>query len=253
MHKLPQLMTYVINLDRSTERMAAMEARLQPMGLRWTRVSAVEGKLLDLATLPELSVPGFLAKHGRQPKAAEVGCYLSHLKIYQAFLAQSEAQFALVLEDDAIFAPDFTEVLEALCQAADDWDLVRLSGFHSGGPVGIRQLTPERELAIMFFQQTNSAAYIINRQAAQALLSRLVPITLPFDHAFDRPWHVGIKARMVSPLPVQLDWAQESTIGYLPADSGKLPWYRRFSTHRHRVINELRRGAHSLADWLKHR
>lgn len=253
MHHLSQVMTYVINLDRSPQRLADMKQRLEPLSLQWQRVSAVEGKLLDLSTLPELSMTSFMANHGRPVKPAEVGCYLSHLRVCRLFLEQSSHEFALILEDDVKFAPDFMAVLDGLLQHTQDWDLVRLSGFHSGGPVGIRQLSPGRELAIMFFKQTNSAAYLINRRAAQAMLDRLVPMTVPYDHAFDRPWALGLKARMVSPLPVELDWAQESTIGYLPGDSGKLPWYRRFSTYRYRLATECRRGLHSLSDWLQHR
>lgn len=252
---LSHLQTYLINLDRSPDRLAVMKERLDALGLPWQRISAVEGKLLDLPNLPELSIPQFLAHHGKQPKPAEVGCYMSHLKVFQAFLdtPPQAAQFALILEDDVEFAPDFMQVIEGLIRHAADWDLVRLSGFHSGGPVGIRELSPGRQLAIMFFQQTSSAAYIINRHAAQRMLERLVPMSVPYDHAYDQPWALGLKARMVSPLPIDLDWGQASTIGYAPADSGKLPWYRRGSTYRYRLMNELRRGKHSLLDWWQHR
>jgi glycosyl transferase family 25 len=255
MRPLPQVMTYVINLDRSPQRLAAMTERLAPLPLTWQRISAVEGKHLNLPKLQALSIPQFLANHGKQPKPAEVGCYLSHLKVFEAFLAtpESEAEFALILEDDVKFAPDFMDVLSGLIHHRADWDLVRLSGFHSGGPVGIRELCPGRRLAIMFFKQTSSAAYIINRHAARQMLERLVPMTVPYDHAYDQPWALNLKARMVSPLPIELDWAQESTIGYAPADSGKLPWYQRWSTYRYRLTNELRRGAYSLLDWWQHR
>jgi glycosyl transferase, family 25 len=252
MPSLPQVMTYVINLDRSPQRMAIMEERLKPLNLAWQRVSAVEGKLLDLPTLKELSIPGFLARHGKQPKPAEVGCYLSHIRVFEAFLAQANAEFALVLEDDVLFQADFLEVLGALINCRADWDLVRLSGFHSGGPVGIKALTPERQLAIMFFKQTSSAAYLINRQAARAMLDTLLPMTVPYDHAFDQPWAMKIKARMVSPLPISLDWDQESTIGYAPGTSGKLKWYRRFSTYRYRLSNECRRALNSTTEWFAH-
>jgi glycosyl transferase, family 25 len=252
MPSLPQVMTYVINLDRSPQRMAIMEERLKPLDLAWTRVSAVEGKQLDLPNLRELSIPGFLANHGKQPKPAEVGCYLSHIRVFEAFLAQHDAEFALVLEDDVLFQDDFLEVLQALTQCASAWDLVRLSGFHSGGPVGIQALTERRQLAIMFFKQTSSAAYLINRKAAQAMLNSLLPMTVPYDHAFDQPWAMGVKARMVSPLPISLDWEQESTIGYAPGTSGKLKWYRRFSTYRYRLCNECRRAVNSTSEWLAH-
>lgn len=250
MPHLPQVMTYVINLDRSPQRLAIMMERLRPLNLAWTRISAVEGKLLDLPQLKALSIDGFLKRHGKWPKPAEAGCYLSHLRVFEAFLAQPDAEFALVLEDDVVFQPDFTEVLQALVACPKSWDLVRLSGFHSGGPAGVRQLTPQRQLSVMFFRQTSSAAYLINRHAARQMLATLLPMTVPYDHAFDRPWAMGVKARMVSPLPISIDWDQESTIGYGPGTSGKLKWYQRLSTHRYRLRNECRRGLHSTFEWL---
>jgi glycosyl transferase, family 25 len=243
-------MTYVINLDRSPERMASMSERLQALSLPWCRISAVEGKLLNLHQLQELSLPGFLARHGKHPKPAEVGCYLSHIRVLEAFLAQADAQYALILEDDVIFQPDLLAVLTSLLACKDQWDLVRLAGFHSGGPVGVRTLTPKRRLTVMFFRQTSSAAYLINRHAARQMLSTLLPMTVPYDHAFDRPWAMGIRARMVHPLPITLDTAQVSTIGYAPQNSGMLKWHRRLSTHRYRLGNELRRALNSSSEWF---
>jgi glycosyl transferase family 25 len=252
MPSLPLVMTYVINLDRSPQRMAIMEERLKPLDLAWARVSAVEGKQLDLSSIREVSVPGYLANHGKQPKPAEVGCYLSHLRATELFLNQREADFALILEDDVLFQDDFLDVLRALMNCSSDWDLVRLSGFHSGGPIRIKALTEHRQLAIMFFRQTSAAAYLVNRKAATAILNSLLPMTVPYDHAFDQPWAMGVKARMVSPLPISIDMAQESTIGYDPANSGKLKWYRRFSTYRYRLRNECLRLLHSAKEYLAH-
>lgn len=97
---MASLHTWVINLDRAPERLVRIGARLDTLGLPWSRFSAVEGKLLtaeDQAQL--LDRPGFERRHGMTPTLGELGCYVSHVRVMQAFL-DSGHDFALILEDD---------------------------------------------------------------------------------------------------------------------------------------------------------
>jgi len=156
-------------------------------------------------------------------------------------LANPDACFGLILEDDVKFEDDFPCILNALAKVADTWDMVRLSGFHSGTPVNPLELTDQRQLCVMLTRQTSAAAYLVNRQAASHMVKHLLPMELPFDHAFDKPWEMPMKARMVHPLPTQLDWAQPSTICPPVNAFKRLPWYLRLSTHFYRSRTELKR------------
>jgi glycosyl transferase, family 25 len=236
------LKAFLINLNRSPKRLAQMAERLQRLDLLWQRVEAVEGRALNIHEHPHVSVPGYMRKHGKRLNPAEVGCYLSHIKALEAFLAHPTAQFGLILEDDVSFCDDFLPTLNALMASTSAWDMVRLSGFHSGTPVRSLYLTPERQLCVMLSRQTNSAAYLVNRKAASLMVKHLLPMELPYDHAFDKPWEMQLKARMVHPLPTKLDWDEPSTI----TPAMRLPWYRRWSTYRYRLRTELRRVIYAL-------
>jgi GR25 family glycosyltransferase involved in LPS biosynthesis len=63
---------------------------------------------------------------------------------------------------------------------------------------------------------TSSAAYVVNRRAAETLLKSMRPITEQVDHALDRPWETGLRTRGIRPMPVVLAPVAHttSTIGY---------------------------------------
>lgn len=248
---IPKLKTLLINLDRSPQRLQLMQQRLEKTRLSWQRVPAVEGKFLNIVEDPRVSLSCYRKRHGKVLNPAEVGCYLSHIKALETFLADPAANFALILEDDIDFAADFTHVLHDLLAHAAAWDMVKLSGFHSGTPVGGPTVGQKRRLSVMLSRQTGSAAYLVNRHAAEIYLAKLLPMQLPYDHAFDKGWDFGLRIRIVNPLPTELDWEQPSTIGGVDASPYvKLPWHQRLSTYQYRLFNELRRVAHGLRQWL---
>lgn len=131
-HSLP---IYVINLDHRRERLANVNEQLVRSDLPKTyeRVSAVNGTELDLnaapltekarAKLRRLAVTGVRTAHEDLSPGA-VGCYLSHLKVWQRVVA-NRAPVALVLEDDARLPADMRhQVQKALAAVPADWDLI---------------------------------------------------------------------------------------------------------------------------------
>ena len=205
---------YVINLDRDTERMDSIRANLEGLGLPFERLSAVMGK--DVPEWEKLVDMSAYAWRNRldAPRAGEVGCYLSHLKAMETFL-RTDAPWCVILEDDVEFLPACGEVLRTLSEK-DDWDLVKLFNFHSGLPVKKRALGSAHHLVAYLTRTTSSAAYVVNRRAAETLMQSMRPITEQVDHALDRPWETGLRTRGIRPMPVVLApvAATTSTIDY---------------------------------------
>jgi glycosyl transferase family 25 len=242
------LHTWVINLDRAPQRLARIGARLDELGVAWTRFAAVEGKLVPEAEQAALlDRAGFERLHGMTPSLGELGCYLSHVRLMQAFLA-SPHEFALILEDDVKPTYALPEVLERLMAAAARWDMVKLSAIHSGSPVGVLDMGQGHQLGVMFSRCTGSSAYVVNRVAAQRYAERLLPMQLPYDHAYDRGWVYGLKVRRVFPEVCVHDDLVESTIGN-PGPSRKFHWSRRWRTYGYRLKNELRRLGYGAGQW----
>ncbi len=205
---------YVINLDRDAERMASIRANLEALSLPFERLPAVMGK--DVPEWEKLvDLPAYAWRNRLDtPRAGEVGCYLSHLKAMETFL-RTDAPWCVILEDDVEVLPACADVLRSLAEK-DDWDLVKLFNFHSGLPVKKRALGSAHHLVAHLTRTTSSAAYVVNRRAAETLLKSMRPITEQVDHALDRPWENGLRVRGIRPMPVVLApvAATTSTIDY---------------------------------------
>ena len=250
--KHPRLQTFVINLERSPDRLRAIRERLARVGLPWLRVAAVDGSTLDLSRTTGVDIAGYRRNHGKQLNAAEVGCYLSHLRAMRAFLA-GPWQWALVLEDDADFPDDFQDLLRRLVAIGDQWDIVKLSSFHSGTPVRIEDLSERYALAVPLSRLMNSNSVLLNRHAAQVLVEKLMPMQLPYDHALERAWLFGLRLRTVTPSPCPSESNLVSTIGdRQQLRLFKLRWYQRAPAMLFRARTELMRvyfgGIHVLRE-----
>ena len=205
---------FVINLDRDVERMTSLAGSLKSLGLEYVRVPAVLGK--EVPGWEKLVDANLYGDRNRNvmPRPGEVGCYLSHLKAMEAFL-RTDAPWCVILEDDVEVLPACAAVLRSLAEK-DDWDLVKLFNFHSGLPVKKRALGSAHHLVAHLTRTTSSAAYVVNRRAAETLMQSMRPITEQVDHALDRPWETGLRVRGIRPMPVVLApvAATTSTIDY---------------------------------------
>jgi glycosyl transferase, family 25 len=237
--------TWVINLDRAPDRLARITAQLQRLGLPFHRMAAVDARLMTDEQRALLDEPAYRRKHGMLPVWGELGCYLSHVQVMRAFIA-SDAQFALVLEDDVLLHNGLPDVLQGLARHHGRWDMCKLSAVHSGTPQTFLRLSAGHQLAVMLSRCTGSSAYAINRTAGEAYLRQLLPMSLPYDHVFDQGWRLGLKVRLVTPTPCGHDEDIASTIVTPPGVKRKFAWYRRLPTYAYRLRNEAARVFYGL-------
>lgn len=244
---LQDLLTLVINLDRSPHRWDVMASRLGDLGLTFERVQAVDGQELGAPPWDGIDHRGYELYHGKRLHPNEAGCYLSHVKAIRR-LMDSGSEFAMVLEDDATFTPDTLAVLEALMAERAHWDVAKLNGRHSGTPVPQRRLTGDYRLVAFLTRNTGAGAYVINRHAGARYLKHLLPMVVPYDHSFDRAWRFGLRFRGVLPYPVHSQTGGGSTIRRQGdgAYAYKKPWWRKGPTLAYRTQNETRRLAHYI-------
>ena len=178
--------------------------------------------------------------HGRRRIPAEVGCYLSHVECARRLLA-SDATHALILEDDVAFQADFAETLKAALDRHAGWDILRLSALNSGPKIPYAPLGNGHSLAIALMREKGAGAYVINRRAAQWFVSRLVPMRLSWDIAFDLEYLYGLRAAYVVPVPVN---QRTETVSQIQDDvlAAKLPRWRYLTVLPYRAFLELARA-----------
>lgn len=242
--RIDGLNVYLINLDRATDRLARMTARLAALPLTFERVPAVEGARLTFP-IPQFSEWSYRLLHGRRRMPAEVGCYLSHVDCARRLLA-SDASHALILEDDVSFPPDFAEVMQAALARQSGWDILRLSTVNRGTKLPYAPLTKTRSLAVALMREKGAGAYVINRRAAKWIVGRLMPMRLAWDIAFDLEYLAGLRAAFVVPVPVsQANEAVSQIQGGVRAS--KLPRWRYLTVLPYRAFLETSRAVMRLS------
>lgn len=194
-----RLAVFLINMAGATERLAAMTARLDGLHLPFTRIEGVDGRALSFPH-PDFDERAYRILHGRRTTPPEVGCYLSHVAAVRAFL-DSDADLALILEDDVTFAPDFLTALDRAATQGRLWNLLRLTSVNRGRKYAMRDLGQGRRLAVALTREKGAGAYVIDRIAAAWILDRLMPMRLAWDIAFDLEYLAGLRAAFIDPLP----------------------------------------------------
>lgn len=99
---------FVINMERSSVRRERMNFLLKNTALDYEYISAVDGKALsDEEKNILFNIKKSINYYARDILAAEIGCTLSHQKIYRKIVSE-DINYALILEDDieSIFIPD---------------------------------------------------------------------------------------------------------------------------------------------------
>lgn len=102
--------TFVINLDKDTDRLDFISKQFTDLGMEFERLPAVLGKTYDFSKeyIPELC----LEKNGKLMNIGELGCALSHKRVWEKVVFE-KLDFALVCEDDIrITVKDFKKILE---------------------------------------------------------------------------------------------------------------------------------------------
>jgi glycosyl transferase, family 25 len=248
---MDNVITLLINLDRSKDRLAKTGSKLTELGIDWERFPAVDGWARQSEIASYVDEKSFRQRHGKPPVPGEVGCYLSHIHAMQHFLNTSR-EYALILEDDIVLSTDLSEVVSQLIAHPHRWDMVRLSGMHSGTPLKLLRLdqTPY-SIAVSTTSYTGSSCYLVNKKAARTMVEALLPMRLPYDLAYERAWETGLKVRMVTPAPCGHSFDMGSVIHQAGVVRLNFHWSKRLPTYAWRIKNDLQRFVYGLGQYVK--
>lgn len=124
---------YMINLRRRPERRKRMMECFKQLGLDVTVYDAIDGRSLNETVLSDMGIH-FMPEykdpyHKRAMTHGEIGCFLSHYKIWEE-IVKNEDGLVMVLEDDVRFEPYFRQKVINLIREANglklEWDLIYL-------------------------------------------------------------------------------------------------------------------------------
>lgn len=213
---------YVINLNRSTDRLARISADLNAAGLAFERIPAID------ASEPAIFEQVYDARENRRNYLAplsrqEVACFLSHRRAWQTFLETSDAPYAIFLEDDAAPLPGGLN-LQILQQAFAESDRAQIMKLYH--PPAVR-ISIRRSFPLV--PPLGAVAQAMNRAAAQAVLEFTARFHEPVDVALQRWWDHGARVSVARPM-----WFGEAS----GPSTIRSP---RQGPHEGRLLRELRR------------
>ncbi len=242
---------FVINLDSATDRWAFVENSFAGSQLIRCRVPAVDAKALRFPN-ENYAENLYHRFHGRTTNPRELACYLSHLKAMEAFLATDDP-CGLIAEDDLVLRPEFDAVIEMALRHSRFWNILRLTGLGPGRAAKVVRLHAGYSLCVSLGRLKGAGAYLIDRTAAETFLARLLPMRLPFDHAVDREWFLGLRAAYISPFPAsQTESAFLSSVQ--PGTYPKLARTRRcLTTYPYQAFNEVTRWTFRTSHYVRFR
>ncbi|CAD6187858.1 unnamed protein product [Caenorhabditis auriculariae] len=187
---------YVINLKRRPERLQKMEKIFELLGVEATVWEATDGNYLDSLPSPHKShatLPSYRDPIMNRPiKAGEIGCFLSHYRIWEDVVKEGLDR-VIVFEDDLRFAPNglqrVREVLADLDATGKPWDLIYL---------GRKKQADQEELWVSGHRHLSTVGYsywtlgyLLSKSGAEKLLAakplqKIVPVDEFLPIMFDR-------------------------------------------------------------------
>jgi glycosyl transferase family 25 len=168
-----------------------------------------------------------VARYGADLGPTEIACYLSHITLFERCLREGVDR-AVIVEDDVHPAAHFADALDALSAAPEAFEFVRLIGTRPRPSEPVASLTEDVRLVWPTHGLCGAQGYYLTRAAMQKLVSKGLPITLPFDMMLDRYWRTGITIFALDPYVVHDPLLGDSDIGKRPDawDERPRPWLR---------------------------
>jgi glycosyl transferase, family 25 len=195
---------YVINMAKDVARMVSMQQQLQAQGLSFERVEAVVGRELTVEQ-KKASFSSFWygLLQGRAATNNEIGCTLSHRKIWQLMIDRGD-QWAVIFEDDALLLPQFSGQLLAIEKETQYFDMMHLFAFRE--PNIFHHKSSDGLFDVMKYSgpHGSTAAYALRLVGAKKLMTMKRVWTAP-DKWTWLSAITGLKCCGISPYPVLLE------------------------------------------------
>lgn len=226
-----QVPVFVVSLARAAERRNSIGQHLNRLGVDFRFTDAVDGRLLSPEQVHQLVAPGATMHPGA------IGCYLSHLAIYELMIDEKLA-VACVLEDDARLDSRVVGLLRAGCDTSGfDYCFLDSDDHNDRGPVfydadaGFRLSSHFTAYPLSAGPHTTHA-YLITLEAARLRIEHGYPLRRPIDRYDHLPYRIRFAA-MVKPKGA---WVSEHSLeSFTSAKSGSgrdlsFKWLRRWPT-----------------------
>ena len=177
----PSIIYLVINLESATERRESIISQAAEHGFTPQFIPAIAGGELTPDHLAHYDEAHLRRYYAYRLIPNEIACSFSHRKALRAFL-ESGAEYAVILEDDALLDVRFNEGIHLLTEQLSGWEVAKLQmdpGRLSPLPLAAQGSGLEPVYSRKIGCEITGMVY--TRRAAQILYDGLERIWLPVD------------------------------------------------------------------------
>ena len=211
---MPQIPIYIINLEQSKDRLKRICSELDFLGLDYERFPAVNGLDLEEEEVQKYFPNKYMWWARRELQRGEIGCALSHIKLFQ-LIQERGIERACILEDDAIIGADFKAWIMDHTPMVDKSHILKLTinSRDLGKCRGIKvQRYSGRDICFLPRRGVHGTyGYIINREGLKLALDNLRVAFDAIDHSLFEYWNSQIVTYHTYP-PV-ITTGEDSIIG----------------------------------------
>ncbi|HCE71894.1 glycosyltransferase family 25 protein [Ruegeria pomeroyi] len=190
------LMGLVIHLERATDRRAQANALVSQLPFA-ALLPAVDGAAMGADARARAVQPGLLKPaYPFELRPGEIGCFLSHRAAW-ARLVESEAEAALIIEDDMALEAGFADALALAQRNVAQMGYIQFQT----RPVTAPAIDQQGQSVLMQPGLTplRTSGQLVARWAAERLLALTEPFDRPVDTFLQMHWHTGLRLGVISP------------------------------------------------------
>lgn len=180
---------FVISLKRSQDRRKSISSQFNSLGIPFQFFDAIDGRQLSEGDLKSVNFQKAKELCGHDLSLGEVGCSLSHIKLYEKCLEENIDE-VIILEDDIMLKKDFLTVLtECFKKKLSSCEILYL--FHGKAKTSffytklyneykLRKVRSPSSHSKRFI--TGTVGYYVNKKAMRTLLDIAYPVRMPADY-----------------------------------------------------------------------
>ena len=204
---------FVINLDKSPERMARIAKRLDELFIPFERISGVYGAELSQEEIAQYYCPKLNKKNYRRPLGlGEIGCYISHIKAWQT-IVDRKLTCGLILEDDIVIEEGLADLTKELGRLSDTFDIVKFFN-KKKNPKIVDSVDFARKYKLCRFKKIpiGNYAQLVSLAGAKKLLKTYEKFGRPVDEDLQHWWESDTNVIGVMPSVVRPNVSTQSDI-----------------------------------------
>jgi glycosyl transferase, family 25 len=255
---------FVISLERSSDRRHSMATQFDRTSIDFEFFPATNGEKLTQHELAQYDEQFVIERISRPMSRAEVGCYLSHARLWKKIVDEG-IPWAVILEDDVDLMCDVDGLLSAVGALPFGWELIRLAGLGLAPALPLFPLPGETTLATLLQGAGGTQGYCISLRGAKKLLDFATPrvVGTVDDHVIDNCWKTGLRILAVLPYPISenkgfvssIETERRSLFQEYRKKPEKMAFRQWTNRRRHKLGRSIGRRMYAVVHtlfWLRH-